>query len=62
MAPFHEQNFVILMLARLLGVLSLVWKTIFGELEIGEGGQKGPTFGFQINKSWGYNVHHGDYS
>ena len=30
--------------------------------EIGEGGQKAPTSSYKINKSWGCNPQHGDYS
>ena len=29
---------------------------------MGEGGQKVNTSSYKINKSWGYNVQHGDYS
>ena len=27
-----------------------------------EGGQKVQTFSYKINKSWGYNIQHGNYS
>ena len=30
--------------------------------KMGEGGQKVQTSSYKINKSWGYNVHHGDFS
>ena len=33
-----------------------------GDGQMGEGGQKEQTSSDIINKSWGYNVQHGDYS
>ena len=34
----------------------------WGVGEMGEGGQKVQTSSYKINKSWGYNVQHGDCS
>ena len=39
----------------------VAWGGSWGD-KTGEGGQKVPISSYEVNKSWGYNVQHGDYS
>ena len=40
----------------------VAWGREWGVGKIGEGTQKIQSFSYKINKSWGYNIQHDDYS